>query len=475
MRSCVEHIVCGTKAICLSLFFALAFAAPSFAAGYEDVYLKIAPTPVIVGEAAELQLVSTTAFPALNKIPSVRNLNWSKEPPHRSQQTSIYNARRVTIFKTIYNFTVAAECVISLPAMNVKLGHLTRKTDPMKFSATKRKLVDASGNKIPIDDILYSSAMLLAKGKDVYVGQEVPFEVRVYSLQGLRMSCAWPQVDAENIVMKDYSSVNPDSSYFMRPASRTVKLKGQLYSVRLFRGALRPISPGYLAGEVIVPCVIKVQSSRRKSRSGDPFDDLFNGGMFDSGYRNIQYKLVAKFDDRRVLPLPPPSADAHFLGLVGDWDLTYSLSTKLLKAGEPVTLSVSIIGDGTLDSLLAPEVKIRGFRVYPPEVKKEPFFMNNRGKATVRYAIIPQREGDISLDLAFSTFQPSTGKYVKRNFTRAFKVAANDTPSTSVVDDTSGNSGDLTDNVAHLPKKNSNGILYLKKSGAGPILLPLWK
>lgn len=474
MRSCTERIVCGARAFALSSFCVFSLALSSFGAGYDDVYVKIAPQPVIVGEAAELQLVSTTAFPSLRKIPVIRNLQWSKEPPRRSRQTSIYNTRRVTIFKTIYNFTVTSESLISLPALVVELGHLTKKTEPMKFRATKRKLVDASGKKIAIDDILYSSAMLLAKGKDVYVGQEIPFEVRVYSLQGLRMSCAWPQVDAENIVMKDYSSVNPDSSYFMRPVSRTVKLKGQLYSVRLFRGALRPISSGDLSGEVIVPCVIKVQSSRRRSRSGDPFDDLFNGGMFDSGYRNIQYKLVAKFDDRRVLPLPSPTGGAHFLGLVGDWDVSYSLSSKVLKAGEPVTLSIDITGTGTLDTLLAPEIKIRGFRVYPPEVKKEPFFTNDRGKATVRYAMIPQRKGEISLDLAFSTFQPATGKYVKRQFTKSFNVAENETPSESVVDDSGENSGASSD-VDETPKKNSNSILYLKKSGSGSVVIPLWK
>jgi tetratricopeptide (TPR) repeat protein len=358
--------------------------------------------------------------------------------------------------------------------MDVRLGHLTIKSDPLSFKVVKRKLIDASGNKIPIDDILYSSAMLLTKNKNVYVGQEIPFEVRVYSLQGLQISYAWPQLDAENIVMKDFSQVNPDSSYFRKSAVRTVKLRNQLYNVRIFRGALRPISPGVLSGKIVVPCVIKVQSTRRRSRSGDPFDDLFNGGIFDSGYRSIQYKLVSKFDDRKVFSLPPPPNDAHFLGLVGDWDITYSLSSKNLKAGEPVTLTVSVIGDGTLDTLTAPEIKIRGFHVYPPEVKKEPFFLNDRGRAIIRYAIIPKRQGEISFNITFSTFQPSTGKYLKRSFTKAFKVAESDNPSTSIVDDAAAKNGDSY-SPEKTAAKSSVGILYLKKEPCGAISLPLWR
>ncbi|NOY74668.1 MAG: hypothetical protein GXP32_02625 [Kiritimatiellaeota bacterium] len=459
----------------LILFCMLSLSAwmPKASADNDDVYIKIEPMPVVVGESAELQLVSMTAFPALERKPDIPRLQWSKEPPMRSRQTSIYNARRVTIFKTTYSFTVSAEGVVSLPAMDLKLGHLVKKSDPLQFKAIKRKLIDASGNKIPIDDILYSSSMLLTKNKEIYVGQEIPFEIRVYSLQGLRISYAWPQIDAENIVMKDYSAVNPDSSYFKKSVLRTVKLKGQLYAVRIFRGALRPISSGTFSGKVIVPCVLKVQASRRRSRSGDPFDDLFNGGLFDSGYRNIQYKLVSKFDDRQVLSLPPPPKGSHFLGLVGDWDVSFSLSAKKLKAGEPVTLKVSIVGEGSLDSLTAPEIKIRGFHVYPPEVKKEPFFMNDRGKAEIRYAIIPKRQGNISFDTIFSTFQPATGKYVERSFTKAFKVAENDAPSTAVVDD-AGASGDDVPPRKIIPK-SSTGILYLKKNPSGSIAIPLWK
>ena len=453
------------------LLFAL-FSDPAI--GGDDVYVKVSPETVIAGEPAELQLVSTTAFPALEKTPSIPHLRWSKEPPTKSRQTSIYNTRRITIFKTIYLFTVNSECLVTLPAMNVKLGHLMKKSESLKFNVVKRKLLDASGNKIPIDDILYSSAMLLTKNKEVYVGQEIPFEVRVYSLQGLQISYAWPQIDAENIVMKDFSSVNPASSYFKKSALRTVKLKGQLYAVRIFRGALRPISPGLLSGKIVVPCVIKVQSSRRKQRTGDPFDDLFNGGMFNSGYRNIQYKLIAKFDDRKVYSLPPLPTDSRFLGLVGDWDVSYSLNIKTLKAGEPVTLTVSIVGDGTLDTLTAPEIKIRDFLVYPPEVKKEPFFMNDRGKATIRYAIIPKRQGEISIDLAFSTFQPSSGIYVKRSFTRSFKVAESDKPSAFIVDDAGGNNASSYSHEK-AAAKTSVGILYLKKKASGALSLPLWR
>ena len=442
------------------------------ASGYDDVYIQISPKSVVVGEPAELSLISPAGFPEIDKLPYVPGLTWSSTVPSRSTSTSIIQARRISTFSTRYQFTVSKEGTIKIPELKVKIGHLVKRVRAKEFKAYKRKVIDSTGKEIDLDSLLYSSALLKTDRDFIYVGEEIPLEIRMYSVNGLPITRSWPQIDMENVVMKDYSSVNPQSSYFQLPKLKTVKEKGETFDECIFKAALRPISPGTLSGKVIIPCLIKVpREGSRGRRGGNSLDDFFSDGFFGSRYQNLRYKLQADIAPKKVISLPEAPKDAYYTGLVGEWDIQYYLTSNKLKAGEPVTLKIVLKGKGTLDTLSAPEINIEGFRIYPPEIKKEPD-TGRISKGEIQYAIIPKSAGDTKIDIAFSTFSPLRRKYIVKRFSREFTIAKGDDVSNGVVDDTAAAS--MNEESAHTvsPKKERNG-LYLKTERSGTVQIPL--
>ena len=441
-------------------------------AGYDDVYTEIVPKSVIVGENSEFYLISAAGFPEVEELPSIPGLTWSSEGPSHSTSTRIIKARRISTYRTIYQFTVSREGTFNIPEMKASIGHLIKTIPPKQFKAYKRKVIDSTGKEIPLDSLLYSSALLMTNRDSIYVGEEVPLEIRMYSLNDLPpVTCSWPQIDIENVVMKDYSSVNPQAPYFQIPQRRTIKQKNQIFNEDTFKAALRPIAPGTLSGKVVIPCLIKVPKSRQQSR--DTIDDFFASNFFESRYNNIEYKLKSDIGPKKVIPLPPLPKDAYYTGLVGEWDLNYELSSQKLKAGEPITLKIRLKGKGTLDTLSAPEIKIQGFRIYPPEIKREPD-TGRISQAEIQYAIIPKSSGSANIDITFSTFSPLRGKYILKRFSKEFQIAkGHNIPSGMVAGGTEKNGVNEEHDAYKSKAKESNGILYLKPEKSGAVKIPL--
>jgi len=456
----------------------LCFIVPFFSlfAGYNDVHYQIFPTNVVTGEAAVLYLTSAAGFPELDKMPLVAGLKWSDEPPKHSTSRRVINARRLSSFSTVYQFTINKEGSVTIPAIKVKIGHLVKSVGPIRIKASKRKVVDSTGRQIDIDKLIYATAILKTNKSSVYVGEEIPLEIRMFSVNGLPVSLSsWPLIDIESIVMKDYSSINPQSSYF-EPLQRTsVTQNGQIYNVNIFKAALRPIAPGSLVGKVVLPCIIKVPQERSTSsrRQNDPLSEFFSNSFFGARYKEVQYKVNVDIGPKKVLSLPVPPQDSYYTGLVGEWDLQYSLSSHNFKAGEPVTLKVMLKGKGTLDTLSAPEINIEGFRIYPPEIKKTPH-VGVISKAEIDYAIIPKSAGDTKIDIAFSTFSPLRGKYIIKKFSKEFQIAKSDDSSSGMVADSAVYSASNSRRFNQENKKKMRtGILYLKPVKAGAVHIPL--
>ena len=442
-------------------------------AGYDDVYTQVEPKVVVVGENAEFYLISAAGFPEVAELPSIPGLTWSKEEPSHSTSTRIIKARRISTYRTIYQFSVSHEGTFTIPEMKVQIGHLVKNVPPLQFKAYKRKVIDSTGKEISLDKLLYSSALLMTNRDYIYVGEEVPLEIRMYSLNGLNPQCYWPQLDINNVVMKDYSSINPQAPNFQIPKRKTISQNNQVFNEDIFKTALRPIAPGTLSGKVTIPCLIKIPRAGHQSR--DSLDDFFGSSFFESRYENIEYKLKADIEPKKVIALPPTPKNAYYTGLVGEWDLNYSLSTYKLKAGEPVTLKIHLKGKGTLDTLSAPEIKIDGFRIYPPEVKKYPA-AGRISQAEIQYAIIPKNSGSTKINITFSTFSPLRKEYILKTFSKEFQVEKGKNISSGMVAGGEENNRSEEKNRTDLQKtKESSSILYLKPEKSGAVKIPLRK
>jgi len=112
-----------------------------------------------------------------------------------------------------------------------------------------------------------------------------------------------------------------------------------------------------------------------------------------------------------VRSLPTDGQPEGFKGLVGTFQARATLSESTVALGESVTMTVTVVGDGSLAGLKLPPVEEGlGFRVYDdqPEIQaavQDGVFLS---KATFRRAVVPEQEGLLALPaVSFVVFDPS--------------------------------------------------------------------
>jgi hypothetical protein len=151
---------------------------------------------------------------------------------------------------------------------------------------------------------------------------------------------------------------------------------------------------------------IRVRSQSQKSRSF--FDDFFDT------YTNVKKILMSSSAtiDVKALPAGKP---ASFLGAVGDYKMTSSINTTQLKTNEPVTIKISISGNGNIKLVKNPEIVFpNDFEIYDPKID-----VNTRvstsgvsGTKTIEYYAVPRYAGDFTIPkAALSYFDLKTGTY----------------------------------------------------------------
>ncbi|HNX37207.1 MAG TPA: BatD family protein [Candidatus Cloacimonadota bacterium] len=132
--------------------------------------------------------------------------------------------------------------------------------------------------------------------------------------------------------------------------------------------------------------------------------------VYDYGYQNRQLRSEPSFI--QVLPLPAGKAPASFTGAIGNFNVTESLTPRIVKLGEAVTYRLTIEGRGNFNQFTAPELrKADGIQSSAPQITDN---LNGGvdGKRTVFYTIIPEKEGNlVQPELEFSWFDSGSGTY----------------------------------------------------------------
>jgi len=455
-----------TKLLAIAAFSFLACAAAL--AGPGEVSVSVSPQPVVAGEAAELRLSwEGDSFPEIERLPEVKGLSWGQGASHMAN-TQIVNFKRSVVSESVYTFVAEKPGPFSIPPLHVKAGKMKLITNALNLEAVPSRFGQESG-------LLFMKFELLTGKDKIYVGEEIPAEVRVYQQEGVKTQLSWPELDfgnAATILFKDYRSVNPENEKFDRFRQLQETIKGRRYNIYSFRTAFRAMSPGLLKPSASVKASVVVPGSGRRGSS--PFDDdFFFGDVF--ARNSVEKLLSAEASPVEVHQLPPAPGDSIFLGLVGEWNVSISVSEGPCRVGEPVTLRVKVSGSGSLDSLKPPQLELPGFRVYPPELDKSSAF------AEIRYVLIPSEEGESEVSLSVSSFDCATGSYKPVPFTKRLKVGkANGLAGASasqgqVVMSGRGEPAKAQEEPAAEGRKAPSGVLYLKRDLGRGVELPLWR
>ena len=124
----------------------------------------------------------------------------------------------------------------------------------------------------------------------------------------------------------------------------------------------------------------------------------------------------------KVKPLPEQGKPKEFNGAVGAYNMDVSIKTQHVKTGDPITLSMSVYGEGNIQTINEPLLVLnnaKDFKLYPAESNTQ---ITNReelirGRKVFSKVIEPQKTDLKSIPAVVFSFltraQDSTGRLPK--------------------------------------------------------------
>lgn len=164
------------------------------------------------------------------------------------------------------------------------------------------------------------------------------------------------------------------------------------------------------SGRLTIPAVTFEGVVVQPNQSLDPIDMFFNG---TSGMVETKKKITAPAVVINVKSLP--TAPAGFSGAVGQFEVSSSLSSESVRAGDALTLKVNVKGVGNMKLINTPETPFpKDFESYDPKVNDQ-FSLTTKGLSGVRsfeYLAVPHRMGKYTISgTPFIYFDPISATY----------------------------------------------------------------
>jgi len=226
---------------------------------------------------------------------------------------------------------------------------------------------------------------------DLYVGQAIPLRlILMEQSPGVLHGFFNPKVVSDAFL--------PDPTP-VRYSRTVVDDGGKPRAAFVNEIAISPIKEGHHT--VLVHAQVAAASANAAQSGAIPF---YNP-LIDSNPIQVQIK-----------PLPAEGRLPGFSGAIGDFQLDPpQLSTNVIRAGEPLVLTVSVRGEGNFSRLMPPPVpQSSAWQVFPPMTEPvlqvQGFLQGGKGFA---FTLIPLNDQvQHTPSIPFSYFQPRTKTYV---------------------------------------------------------------
>jgi hypothetical protein len=354
--------------------------------GFEAT-MTVQPPLIQLGETATLSIevrgAKNISPPALPNVPGLRFSGASQ-----SQQTSWVNGK--TDSSTSFSFQIAPQ-----QTGTFKIGPFDYKVDgETKTLQGELKVVSTSGDAAQPQswsDIIF--ARLLVDRESAYVQEPFGMTLSIYSRQGLQM--------AGNINLQGMPGAGLDGLQWQEVQGGREVINNIIYDIRRFQTRTRAVSSGVF--EFKPSITVQVVVPNQNNRSNDPFF-----GSFFQRTETRPVDLPVEKSAITVKPLPEISKPSGFSGAVGRFDFAVSAQPLEIHPGDPITLTMTVIGDGNFDRVMPPALPTNGlFRLFGEPVRKQE---NNAVKFE---QVVSPRTADAKEipAIPFSFFDTKTGQY----------------------------------------------------------------
>ncbi len=315
----------------------------------------------------------------------------------RSQNISFVNGRMSSSVSYNYNLMPKGVGKFTIPPFSVTLDGKTVQSEPIEIEVVAAgappqaapKPAGKSGAPIAF-------VKLLVNRSRVYLNEQVILRFRFYHRVNL---LANPEYHPPELTGFVYEDLPP-------PKNFTESVNGVGYHVTEIKTALFPAKTGKI---VILPATLKIAvQDMSQVNPEDFFNSFFGGGAKEYGLKTDPLEM-------EVLSLPGEGKPQGFTGGVGTFGLSASLDKVKTAVGEPITLSVSITGEGNIKSLGDPIFpEFQGFRKYDTasSLNIDKSHETVQGSKVYKIVLVPQSSGrQVIAPVIFNYFNLAEKKY----------------------------------------------------------------
>lgn len=417
------------------------------AASYNAV---LSQNPVPLGESTTLQLRYNNCEPdKIPEIPKIDGLTITYVGPSRSRSIQIINRRSIESTLTIHQYNIVSEKVgtYKIPPIESQINGKAYHTKALPLNVSKG--VDYSQYAF-----LQAHIPKQETKQKTYLGEVFPIHIHFNYLSTAKLEES-PVISSDGFVISEAG----------RPSQRRVPHNNRHYNRVTFTYLAKAVKTGELTiGPVALNVALFFQDNSRRRR--DLLDSFFSDSFFNNNTIRRDVTLRAEPVQINALPLPVEGKPDGFNGAVGNYPhMKAHASPATVAAGDPVTITMTIQGEGDLEALSMPSLDSwREFQQYP-----ETFTINYsdeiglRGVKTFEKIVIPNNAEIQNIpEIEFSFFDPQEEQYktlrqdpipltVKPNLTKASQ------PVVAAESEKGGEIPKIADNIVHI-KPHLGGI-----------------
>jgi hypothetical protein len=411
------------------------------AAGAARISAELHPTEIGLGQEARLAItvVGVQNAPA-PRIPRIEGL----EVRGLGQTMSMQIVGGQISSEVTHNFLLrpARTGSFAIPPLTVVAGDETLETTPLTLrvvAAGKAPQAPApppaaaarQARRAPTEPDRDAPPLRLSiaglPDRDLWVGEVVPVELRL----DIRGDVQVTEVTSPKLEGHAFTLTQPREQ--KEPPQQAITVGGVRYARFSLPAALSAVSAGEHGLEVAMTATALLPR-RRPTRRGafdDPFfDSFFGNDPFGGGRERRELPVATGPRTVKVRPLPEAGRPADFSGGIGRFRIAAKASPTEVAVGDPLTLEVTVTGEGSFDRLSLPPLPSgTEWKTYPQSATaKSRDDLGHAGSKTFEQVIIPERVDVRSVpprELAY--FDPDRGRY-ERAATQPIALAVRPAP-----------------------------------------------
>lgn len=413
-----------------------------------NVVATVSETTIYTGERVSLSVEVSGNFNNVSRpeLPEFEGFRLLSNNPSTSRSYSFVNGKTSSSYSYSYYLIAQDQGSYTIPAISISIDGETFTTKPIDVEIVDRNSSATSSSSSSKPDIFLQ---LEVSDSTPVTGQQLVANVILYFKDGLEVNSYQPVPGwkAEGFWKEELENNE-------RPRAESTIMNGVRYrKARLLQFALFPTKTGELS---ISPYEIIVSVRAAASRD-DPFSSFFGG--FGSNQRQVELKTDPV--DLTVQPLPDIDSDTY-IGAVGDFDISRTISSREAIAGESVEIETTVRGTGNVPLITKPQYDLPdGLEVYDPQ---ETSSLNRRnqnisGTKIFTDVFIARTPGSYTIpEKTVAYYNPARNQYVRETLPAlSFSVtrdpnaiAATDQPMAFAIQPVTGLASWTTTETGHL-------------------------